>query len=81
MMIEGYQIRAARGMLNWTRNELGQLSGVSVETIKNLETGVWNPRAETMEKLIKVFTDHGVGFSEGGIYRRVHRCPHCGGNL
>lgn len=81
MAIEGYQIRAARGFLDWTRKDASEHSGVSIETIKNLETGVWNPRSDTMEKLVKVFLANGIGFSDGGVYRRAIRCPHCGGNL
>lgn len=36
-MLTAEQIRAARALLRWEQSELGEKSGVSVETIKRLE--------------------------------------------
>jgi len=56
------QVRAARGFLGWARDELKAASGVSVETIKNIEHGRFHPHAETANKLRLTFAHHGVGF-------------------
>ncbi len=56
------QLRAARGFLGMSRERLKSASGVSVETIKNLENGRFRPQAETLAKLQLTFTSHGVGF-------------------
>lgn len=81
MEIDGNQLRAARGMLDWSREQCAAASGVSMETIKNIETGVFKPRHDTMQKLMAVFVSNNIGFVEGGVCRRASRCPHCGGNL
>jgi transcriptional regulator with XRE-family HTH domain len=43
------QLRAARGLLNWSRKELNAASGVSVDTLKNIETGKFTPQKTTTE--------------------------------
>lgn len=67
--IQGAQIRAARMFLDWSRRDLAEHSGVSVETIKNFESGVFNPRNDTLTKLIDVFTKQGLTLSEEGVHR------------
>lgn len=67
--ISGYQIRAARCYLDWTREDLAAKSGVSAATIKNLETLVFNPREGTITKLIDVFAEQGLALSENGVRR------------
>ena len=56
------QLRAARGLLGWTREELKSASGVSTETIRNIEHGRYQPMPETVHKLRLTFVSQGVGF-------------------
>lgn len=61
-MITPAQLRAARGLLDWGRRDLKAACGVSAETIKNIEHGNFAPHADTLDKIVKAFADHGVGF-------------------
>jgi DNA-binding XRE family transcriptional regulator len=56
------QLRAARALLDWSRNDLSRASGVSVETLKNLETGKYKPQDTTVKKLLGAFSGCGVEF-------------------
>lgn len=56
------QLRGARAMLNWTRKELRAVSGVSVDTIKNIECGKFSPQATTVEKITQAFSAQGIEF-------------------
>lgn len=56
------QLRGARAMLNWTRKELRAMSGVSVDTIKNIECGKFLPQTATVEKIIQSFSAQGIEF-------------------
>lgn len=63
------QIRAARGYLDCSRVEMASQTGVSAETIKNIETGRFVPRAKTAESIRNFFRCNGIGFFElqGGL--------------
>jgi len=56
------QLRAARGMLGWSRNELAQRAGTSAETIKNIEHGVYSPKKETLAALVETLLRNGIQF-------------------
>ncbi len=56
------QLRAARGLLDWSRSQCGKVVGVSAETVKNIEKGVYVPSDETIEKIISGFSVYGVSF-------------------
>lgn len=64
-----------------TRADLCKVSGVSAETIKNIEVGRWEPRHDTIEKIKQTLSEKGVGFADGGIYRIRKNCPKCGAPL
>lgn len=72
MMISAAQLRAARGLLDWTRSELAKASGLSAETIKNIEHGVYAPQEATIAAIVNCFAEHNVSFSddEGVRFRR-----------
>jgi transcriptional regulator with XRE-family HTH domain len=38
-LIKIEQLRAARGLLGWSQTELGQRAGLSLPTVKRVETG------------------------------------------
>src|SRR5258706_11476773 len=65
-VLSAQQIRAARGVLGWSRRELALISGVSEGTIKALETGATDARLSTLRKLAKTFAAHAVQFVTDG---------------
>jgi len=56
------QLRAGRALLDWTRKELSAESGLSPETIKNIERGTFNPMADSLQKIVIAFAAKGVEF-------------------
>lgn len=56
------QLRAARGMLGWSRAELAKEAKLSAETIKNIEHGVYSPKEETIKTLVEAFARRGIQF-------------------
>jgi transcriptional regulator with XRE-family HTH domain len=63
-MITSAQIRAARGMLSWSRRELAEASGVSFASMMRLESfeGVPASNFKTLECIKKAFEDAGIEF-------------------
>ena len=59
------QVRAARGLLGWSRRELAIISRVSGNTIKALELGQTDPRRSTLVKLSRTFALHEIVFVTG----------------
>ncbi len=47
-------ISTRRKTLGISQNDLAEMSGVSLATIKNIERGVGNPSFETVEKILSV---------------------------
>ncbi len=70
MFISAAQIRAARGMLDWSREELALASGISSGTIRNLEIGNLSPRENTTARIRHAFEGAGISFLEGEGIRR-----------
>jgi DNA-binding XRE family transcriptional regulator len=63
-MITAAQLRAARGLVDWTRNELAKAASISPETVKNIEHGIFRPQEETSDRIVKTFAAHGVVFTD-----------------
>lgn len=63
-MITSAQIRAARGLLDWSRKELAERSGVSFASMMRLESfdGVPSSNVKTLDALKKAFEEAGVEF-------------------
>ncbi len=63
-MITSAQIRAARGMLDWSRKDLAQHSGVSFASMMRLESfdGVPASNFKTIEAVMKAFESAGIEF-------------------
>lgn len=58
------QIRAARGLLNWTVRQLAEAAGVHRNTISNYETGRYtDPR--TLDAIRAALESAGVEFTNG----------------
>ena len=63
------QVRAARALLRWEQRDLAEASGVSLPSIKRLETspGALAAQARTVDALCGAFEAAGVEFiSENG---------------
>ncbi|MDW7555347.1 MULTISPECIES: helix-turn-helix transcriptional regulator [Azospirillum] len=60
-------LRAARALLNWTREELARRSGLSPQLVQKIEDGKSKrPAHETVKKIIGAFLSAGVEFIEPG---------------
>lgn len=70
-MFSAAQLRAARGLLDWTRADLAKAANVSPETVKNIEHGTFRPQESTTDSIIKAFAAYDVEFTESeGVRRR-----------
>ncbi len=70
-MISAAQLRAARGLLDWTRSELAKASGLSAETIKNIEHGVYAPQESTIAAIVNCFAKQHVEFTDHDGLRKT----------
>src|ERR1700730_6616817 len=64
-MITPAQSRAARALLNWSQPQLAGLSGTSVSTIRDFETGKRTPIANNLAAIQRALEDGGVEFTNG----------------
>lgn len=70
-MITPSQIRAARGLLEWTQADLSEKSGVSASAITHIEKGKQEPTIQTLDKIEKAFVLAGVEImADGGVRPR-----------
>jgi DNA-binding XRE family transcriptional regulator len=70
------QLRAARALINWTREDLAAASGVTIRTLARIENGQTVPRATTLQSLIRSFETAGIEFiaeNGGGVGVRLTR--------
>ena len=63
-MITAAQCRAARGLLDWTQQNLADRAGVGIVTVRQVEAGISEPRKATLEVIKRAFEDSGVEFLE-----------------
>lgn len=62
-MLKAEQVRAARALLNWTQQELGEKSGLSLTTIKRMESiGTGRSAAENVDAVQRTLEAAGVVF-------------------
>jgi len=63
-MITSAQIRAARGMLDWSRKDLAKSSGLSFASMMRLESfdGVPSSNFKTLEAIKTAFEQAGIEF-------------------
>lgn len=62
IMITSEQIRAARGLLNWTQADLARESQISLASINNIERNSGSPRSDTLQTLEMTFINAGIEF-------------------
>lgn len=61
------QMRAARGLLDWTQGRLADVSGVALSTVKRMESvGPEKSSVENIDKVSMALEAAGVLFMEGG---------------
>ncbi len=71
MGITTAQMRAARGLLNWTQGDLAARTGISTTSIGSIESDTSNPRDSTALLIKKAFEDAGIEFlPDDGVRRR-----------
>ena len=61
-MIKPTQIRGARAMLSLTQAELAKAAGLSTTGLNNIERGIADPKASTLEAIQKALEAAGVQF-------------------
>ena len=63
-MITSAQIRSARAMLDWSREQLSKISGVGISALMRLESadGVPSGNIKTFETVKRVFEEAGIEF-------------------
>lgn len=61
------QIKAARELLAWSQDHLARASGISLPTIKRLESedGALGGRDETQERIVSALEKAGIEFTNG----------------
>src|SRR5262245_40592851 len=78
-MISSAQCRAARGLLDWTQQDLADRARVGIVTVRHVEAGVSEPRRATLEVIRRALEGAGVEFIDengggpGGCLRRAHQ--------
>lgn len=71
-MLSAGQIKAARALLGWSQDDLAAATGLSVSTVRNLESGDMSPRSVTANEIRRAIENAGLEFVEPeGIRRRI----------
>lgn len=65
------QIRAGRGMLDWTQEELSARTGISATSIGAIESGKSTPHQSTEKRIKTAFETAGLTFFPGAIIDRA----------
>ncbi len=79
MQISAEQIRGARAMLNWSREDLASACRLAANTIRNLEDGNISPRDDTTRLICEAFERKGLEFIPDGIKKRRKEIMQCDG--
>ena len=61
-MIAPEQCRAARGLLDWSQQELAEKAGIGVVTVRQLEAGIHEPRRATLDVVRRCLETAGIEF-------------------
>jgi DNA-binding XRE family transcriptional regulator len=71
-MITAAQLRAARGLLDWTRADLAKAANISPETVKNIEHGTFRPQEGTADAIVRAFAQYNVAFTVNEGVQLIH---------
>ena len=66
------QIKAARGLLDWSQSVLADKAALTQRTLTNIETGRTRPNIDTLSIIKKTLEDNGVEFIEDGVRHKKH---------
>ena len=66
MDVNAAQIRAARGLLNWSQRQLAEAASVGLSTIADFERGKRTPIGNNLAAIRRVLEEAGVAFTNGG---------------
>ena len=80
-MITPAQCRAARGLLDWTQQQLADKARVGIVTVRQFEAGASDSRRSTIDVIKRALEDAGVEFLEengGGPGLRLRKAHHRG---
>ncbi len=69
------QMRAARAMLDWSRDQLSEACGVAKRTIIRFEAGQGETRPSTLAAIRAALEAAGVEFTDGAAPGVRLRCP------
>jgi transcriptional regulator with XRE-family HTH domain len=75
-MVTAAQCRAARGLLDWSQQELADRAGLGIVTIRQIEADITDPRRATLVVLKQAFERAGVEFIDengGGAGVRIRK--------
>lgn len=74
-MISTAQIRAGRSLLNVKQSDLAKAAGISLATLNNIERGIGDPRASTLDAVERALFQAGVEVETDGSTEtvRLHR--------
>ena len=61
-MVTPGQCRAARGLLDWSQQELASQAGIGIVTVRQIEAGVTEPRRATLAVVRQALEKAGVEF-------------------
>ncbi|MFL9824113.1 helix-turn-helix domain-containing protein [Rhodoplanes sp. SY1] len=64
-MLTAAQCRAARALIEWSRDDLAAASAVAIRTVVDFERGAREPRAATLQALRAALEAAGVDFIDG----------------
>ncbi|TGR15128.1 XRE family transcriptional regulator [Mesorhizobium sp. M4B.F.Ca.ET.190.01.1.1] len=56
------QLRAARALIDWTREDLARASGLTVRTLARIESSQSAPRETTLQALVSALEAAGIEF-------------------
>jgi len=76
LMLSPAQCRAARGLLDWSQEQLAQASGLSRSTVRDFESGRHDPHRGSLALILQTLAAQGVeliaaadGMGEGVRFR------------
>ena len=77
-MISSSQCRAARGLLDWSQQQLADAANVGIVTVRHFEAGKVDPRPATLVVIEQALTAAGVEFIDEdgggpGVRLRKHK--------
>lgn len=73
-MVSPAQCRAARGLLDWSQQDLARQAGIGIVTVRQVENGATEPRRSTLAVVRQAFERAGVEFIDqngGGLGVRL----------